>query len=81
MIKQESNVEFRMVTDEEMPPMVITMNENDEVKVILNTRFLIWLSLNRKTIGGLPEALYGKIDHLLDGFLKEQRNNERLDLQ
>ena len=81
MIKQESNVEFRMVTDEEMPPVVITMNDDDEVKVIFNTRFLIWLSLNRKTIGGLPEALYGKIDFLLDGFLKEQRNNERLGLQ
>lgn len=81
MNKQESNVEFRMVNDDEMPPMVITMNDNDEVKVVLNQRFLIWLSLNRKTIGGLPEALYGKIDMLLDGFLREQRNNERMDLE
>tara|TARA_R100000995_G_scaffold23362_2_gene10064 strand:+ start:919 stop:1164 length:246 start_codon:yes stop_codon:yes gene_type:complete len=81
MIKQETNVEFRMVNDDEMPPMVITMNDNDEVKVVLNQRFLIWLSLNRKTIGGLPEALYGNIDMLLDGFLREQRNNERMDLE
>ena len=81
MIKQESNVEFRMVNDNEMPPIVITMNDNDQVKVVLNQQCLIWLSLNRKTIGGIPEALFGKIDIMLDGFLREQRNNERMDLE
>jgi len=79
MIKQESDVEFRMVSDDEMPPMVITMNENDGVKVVLNQRYMIWLSLHRKTIGGLPEPLFAKIDMLLDSFLKEQRNNEIMD--
>ena len=61
----ERNVEFRMVNDNEMPPLVITMNDDDEVKVVLNQNNLIWLSLNRKTIGGLPEALYKNIDCLL----------------
>tara|TARA_R110002012_G_scaffold178546_3_gene343721 strand:- start:1165 stop:1395 length:231 start_codon:yes stop_codon:yes gene_type:complete len=75
----ERNVEFRMVNDNEMPPLVITMNEDDEVKVVLNQNNLIWLSLNRKTIGGLPEALYKNIDMLLDGFLREQRQNERME--
>mgnify|MGYP003114474367 CR=1 FL=1 len=73
------DVEFRMVNDDEMPPLVITMNDNDEVKVVLNQKHLIWLSLNRKTIGGLPEALYRNIDMLLDGFLREQRQNERME--
>jgi|TARA_B100000035_G_scaffold271279_1_gene246037 hypothetical protein len=73
------DVEFRMVNDDEMPPLVITMNDDDEVKVLLNQEHLIWLSLNRKTIGGLAEALYAKIDLLLDSFLREQRNNERMD--
>ena len=81
MMKKESNVEFRMVSDDDMPPMVITMNDDDNVKIVLNQQHLIWLSLNRKTIGGLPEALYGKIDMLLDGFLREQRQNERMDLE
>tara|TARA_B100000035_G_scaffold271449_1_gene246312 strand:- start:220 stop:459 length:240 start_codon:yes stop_codon:yes gene_type:complete len=75
----ERNVEFRMVNDDEMPPLVITMNDEDEVKVVLNQNHLIWLTLNRKTIGGLPEALYKNIDMLLDSFLREQRNNERMD--
>tara|TARA_R100000988_G_C3888987_1_gene111913 strand:- start:252 stop:482 length:231 start_codon:yes stop_codon:yes gene_type:complete len=73
------DVEFRMVNDDEMPPLVITMNDNDEVKVVLNQKHLIWLSLNRKTIGGLPEALYKNIDMLLDSFLREQRQNERME--
>ena len=73
------DVEFRMVNDDEMPPLVITMNDNDEVKVVLNQKHLIWLSLNRKTIGGLPEALYRNIDMLLDSFLREQRQNERME--
>ena len=62
-----------------MPPLVITMNDDDEVKVVLNQNNLIWLSLNRKTIGGLPEGLYKNIDMLLDGFLREQRQNERME--
>ena len=73
------DVEFRMVNDDEMPPLVITMNDSDEVKVVLNQKHLIWLSLNRKTIGGLPEALYKNIDMLLDSFLREQRQNERME--
>jgi hypothetical protein len=80
-MNKESNVEFRMVSDDEMPPIVITMNEDDKVKVVLNQNNLIWLSLHRKTIGGLPEALYSKLDMLLDGFLREQRHNERIDLE
>ena len=50
-MNKESNVEFRMVSDDEMPPIVITMNEDDKVKVVLNQNNLIWLSLHRKTIG------------------------------
>ena len=80
MMQKESNVEFRLVNDDEMPPLVITKNEDDNVKVVLNQNQLIWLSLNRKTIGGLPEALFQKIDMLLDGFLREQRHHERMDL-
>jgi len=80
MMQKESNVEFRLVNDDEMPPLVITMNDEDKVKVVLNQNQLIWLSLNRKTIGGLPEALFQKIDMLLDSYLREQRLHERMDL-
>lgn len=79
MIKEETNVEFRLVHDDEMPPIVITMNENDEPKVVLNSEHKIWLSLHRKTIGGCAEALFEKIDELLTAHLKEQRSYEQLD--
>ena len=52
-MKKEINVEFRLVNDEEMPPIVITMNDRDEPKVVLNSEHKIWLSLYRKTIGGV----------------------------
>ena len=78
-MKKEINVEFRLVNDEEMPPIVITMNDRDEPKVVLNAEHKIWLSLYRKTIGGCAEALYEKIEEILSAHLEEQRAYERLD--
>ena len=78
-MKKEINVEFRLVNDEEMPPIVITMNDRDEPKVVLNSEHKIGLSLYRKTIGGCAEALYEKIDELLTAHLQEQRAYERMD--
>lgn len=77
--REETNVEFRLVNDDEMPPIVITMNEKDDPKVVLNSEHKIWLSLHRKTIGGCAEALFEKIDELLTAHLKEQRSYEQLD--
>ena len=78
-MRNETNVEFRLVNDEEMPPIVITMNDNDSPKVVLNADHKIWLALHRKTIGGCAEALYEKIDQLLTAHLQEQRAYERMD--
>ena len=78
-MKNETNVEFRLVNDEEMPPIVITMNDSDSPKVVLNADHKIWLALHRKTIGGCAEALYEKIDELLTAHLQEQRAYERMD--
>lgn len=77
--REETNVEFRLVNDDEMPPIVITMNDKDDPKVVLNSEHKIWLSLHRKTIGGCAEALFEKIDELLTAHLKEQRSYEQLD--
>tara|TARA_R110000824_G_scaffold116828_6_gene268532 strand:+ start:1723 stop:1968 length:246 start_codon:yes stop_codon:yes gene_type:complete len=81
MNKKETNVEFRLVNDEEMPPIVITMNENDEPKVLLNAQHKIWLSLHRKTIGGCAEALFEKIDDLLTSHLEDMRAYEQEELE
>lgn len=66
-------VEFNIVSDLELPPMVISMNEDDEPKVMLNTQHKIWLSLNRRLLVGIFEALPEKLDMILDGYLREQR--------
>ena len=78
-MRNETNVEFRLVNDEEMPPIVITMNDDDNPKVVLNADHKIWLALHRKTIGGCAEALFDKIDELLTAHLQEQRAYERMD--
>ena len=67
------NVEFKIVQDVELPPLVISMNEDDTPKVVLNTQHKIWLSLNRRLILGIFEALPEKLDMILDGYLREQR--------
>ena len=77
--RDEVKVEYRIVNDNELPPIVISMTEDDEVKVVLNQHHKIWLCLNRKTIAGSAQSLFEKIDMLLDAHLKEQRQYERMD--
>ena len=72
-------VEFRIIDDVDMPPIVITMNEEGEPKVILNQHHKIWLSLNRKIIGGCAEELFEKINIILTGYLVEQYAFEKQD--
>ena len=72
-------VEFRIIDDADMPPIVITMNEDDEPKVVLNQYHKLWLSLNRKIIGGCAEELFEKINIILTGYLVEQYAFEKQD--
>lgn len=72
-------VEFRIIDTSEMPPIVITQNENDEPKVVINTYHKLWISLNRRVIAGIVEALQEKMDMILTGFLKEQYEFEKDD--
>ena len=55
------------------------MNEDDNVKVVLNNANKIWLSLHRKTIGGCAEALFDKINDLLTAHLLDMRSYEKLE--
>ena len=72
-------VEYRVVSDENLPPIVITMTETDDVKVVMNQHHKIWLCLNRKEIAGCAQSLFEKIDMVLTAFLSEQREYERMD--
>ena len=73
MMKRENNVEFRIINSSEMPPLVISQNENDEPKVVLNTYHRIWISLNRRLRAGIIENLQEKMDTILTSYRREQR--------
>jgi hypothetical protein len=75
-LERKKKVEIRYVDDSELPPIVITMNEEDEPKVIVNNYHRIWISLNRRLIAGIIENLQEQMDNILSGYLKEQRNFE-----
>ena len=71
---QTKKVEFRLIDDETMPPIVISYNDNDEPKVVINTYHKLWISLNRRIIAGTIEALQEKMDVILQSYLEEQYN-------
>jgi len=66
------DIEFRIIDSEEMPPIVITIGENNEPKVVLNSHHKIWMGWKRKIIGGVAKSLYEKIDELLNSYLADQ---------
>jgi hypothetical protein len=67
-----TEIEFRLIESREMPPLVISINEDLEPKVIINTYYKVWLGWKRKVIGGIAKSLYERIEDLLDGYLAEQ---------
>ena len=67
-----TNVEFRIVDSPDLPPLVISQNENDEPKVVINTHHRLWISLNRRVIAGIVEALQDKMDMILTSYLEEK---------
>lgn len=73
------NVEFKLVNDSELPPMVIGITEDDSPKVVLNQYHRVWLSLNRRVIAGIIDVLPKKLDEILDALLKEQRADEKME--
>ena len=79
MKEQRKEVEFRIVDDDELPPIIFTQNENDEVKVVINTYHKTWIMLHRRTILGALDALGEKIDAILTSHLEERRMFEKQD--
>ena len=78
-INMNTNVEFRIIDTEDMPPLVISQNENDEPKVVINTYHRLWLSLNRRLLAGIIDALPEKLDMILTAYLEQQRAFEKMD--
>jgi|TARA_R100000455_G_C6220110_1_gene84864 hypothetical protein len=74
-----TNVEFRIVDSPDLPPLVISQNEDDEPKVVINTHHRLWISLNRRVIAGIVEALQDKMDMILTSYLEESYAFEKQD--
>ena len=79
MAKDEEYMEFRLINDANMPPVIMSPTEHDRPKIVINIHHKIWLCLHRKTIAGSAEALFEKIDQMLTGHLTELRANERME--
>ena len=75
----EKQIEFRLIDNADMPPIVITVGDDNEPKVILNSHHKIWMGWKRKMIGGVAKSLYDKIDELLDAYLADQYTLEEMD--
>jgi hypothetical protein len=73
------DIEFRLIDNKEMPPIVIAINDNNEPKVIINSYYKIWLGWKRKIIAGIAKNLYEKIDELLDAYLADQHTLQEMD--
>ena len=69
-------IESRIIKTAEMPPRIITQDDKDNPKVVINSYHKIWIGLHRKTIAGIVLSMQEKMDMILDGFLKEQRKFE-----
>tara|TARA_R110000824_G_scaffold266352_3_gene455346 strand:+ start:502 stop:753 length:252 start_codon:yes stop_codon:yes gene_type:complete len=78
---KKQNVEFRIINTPHLPPIVISQNEEDLPKVVVNTYHKIWISLNRKVIAGILENMQEKMDDILTSYLQEQRTFEKEDLE
>tara|TARA_R110000765_G_scaffold426152_2_gene540921 strand:- start:260 stop:487 length:228 start_codon:yes stop_codon:yes gene_type:complete len=74
------DIEYRTINDEEMPPIVFAIDDNDRPKIIINMHYQIWLSLYRAEIGGCAKSLYDEIIKLLDAHLREQREVEKYEI-
>jgi hypothetical protein len=75
----EQTIEYRIVNDEELPPIVISMNGDNLPKIVLNQHHKIWLSLHRKVIAGGAQGLFDQIDKLLTAHLEEVFAIEQMD--
>ena len=73
------NIEFRIVNDEEVPPLVITMDENDTPKVVINQHHAIWLMVNRNVIPSCAAEIAEEIYKLLAAHLAEMSANELME--
>ena len=81
MMNRKKNVEFRLIDDEELPPVIIKQNEDDNTVpvIVLNQHYKIWLGLQRSTIPGIAQSLAEKLNQICDSYLVEQMTYAEMD--
>lgn len=73
-------VEFRLIEDADMPPVIIKQHEHEmTVVIMINLHHKIWLSLKRKSIAGANKQLFSQIDSILNVYLQEQLKMKEFD--
>ena len=72
-------IEFRIIDDEKLPPVIIKKGEKDTPKILINNSHKIWICLNRGLINGMFEVFPKKVTEILDAHLREQYQDEIMD--
>ena len=81
MNRREKYVEFRLIDDEQMPPIVIKQSDSEnrfKPVIVINQAHNIWLSLQRSAIPGITQSLADKLNAMCDSYLEEQLMNEEM---
>ena len=68
----EKTIEYKIVRDDDMPPMVITKKGSTGITIIMNETERIWLALHRNTIPAIAKQIQEKLTQICDGYLSEQ---------
>ncbi|MAL10447.1 MAG: hypothetical protein CMF74_12395 [Maricaulis sp.] len=70
--EKTKRIEYKIVSDEELPPLVITKSGQTGLTVVLNQNHTIWLSLHRNTIPAIMGQLQEKLTMMCDSYLTDQ---------
>jgi hypothetical protein len=64
-------IEYKIVDDEGLPPIVLTSNDDGGLSVVINHYHKIWLAINRNIIPSIMESFSTKLQEITDGVLQE----------
>ena len=70
--EMKKEVIVKVISDDELPPIIIKAGDDNIPIVILNSNHTIWLSLMRNTIPGITQSLHNKLNDICDAYLTEQ---------
>ena len=69
---KEKTIEYKIIRDDTMPPLVITQSGTTGITIVLNESERLWLALHRNTIPAIAQQLQEKLTSFCDGVLSEQ---------